>query len=205
VKAFLRFGVSALLIALALAAPALAADDPTPVGTPGGPTLVPVPLEAPLAPPAVPEIMPTPEPTPAPTPEPPAPSADSGFDAPAPVVGIIALAALGVGFLAGSRRRAVAQRRAASSAPSATAPPRRTAAPQRVERRRPIAIAADPSLPSSGRAIVHSELQPDGYVELEGCLRRVRWAAPGEPPAVGASVRVEQRGNRLVAHGGRSR
>jgi hypothetical protein len=66
-------------------------------------------------------------------------------------------------------------------------------------------VAPDPSLPSSGRAIVHSELAPDGYVELEGCLRRVRWAGPGEPPAVGAHVRVEQRGNRLVAHGGRSR
>jgi hypothetical protein len=208
VKALLRFGIPALLAALVLAAPAAAAVDPTALGAPAPTRLEPLPLEAaPVAPPAMPGMIPTaePAPTPAPTPEQPAPSADSGFDASAPLVGIIALAAVGLGFLTGSRRHPPARRRTTGPAPSATAAPQRTAPPQRVQRRRPVASAPDPSLPSSGRAIVHSELAPDGYVELEGCLRRVRWAAPGEPPAVGAQVRVEQRGNRLVAHGGRSR
>jgi hypothetical protein len=56
-------------------------------------------------------------------------------------------------------------------------------------------------LSSAGEAIVRSELQPDGYVELDRVLRRARWADPRTPaPAAGQRVHVEtDRGGALVA------
>jgi hypothetical protein len=113
----------------------------------------------------------------------------------------IVLIGLAVAFLLAARRprQAPAPRPDdvnPSSAPPAPRPPRRHPRPT---------TPHDPSLPSSGRALVHSELHPDGYVELDGCLRRVRWAGSGAPPAPGESVRVESHGGRLVARPGRSR
>jgi hypothetical protein len=56
-------------------------------------------------------------------------------------------------------------------------------------------------LSSAGEAIVRSELQPDGYVELDRVLRRARWADPRTPaPPAGEPVHVEtDRGGTLVA------
>ena len=60
-------------------------------------------------------------------------------------------------------------------------------------------------LRNSGRAIVRTELEPHGYVELAGCLRRVRWAEPGlPPPAPGERVEVRADGGELIAVAGRS-
>ncbi len=183
-------------LTLAVAAPALAQEALAP---PAAPTFIPAAPVLP-APDATPTPVPTVESLPTPTPD---PGAGSGFGASQLAIAALALAALGLGFLAGSRRRP----RPAGPAAAAPAAPRRTAvaAPRRAERRRPAPVAPDPSLPSAGRGLVRSELDPDGYVELEGCLRRVRWAAREEPPAVGEYVRVEQRGHDLLAHGGRSR
>ena len=55
-------------------------------------------------------------------------------------------------------------------------------------------------LPTSGPARVRSELDPDGYVELDGCMRRVRWAAPRTaPPAPGQWVEVADDHGRMIA------
>ena len=56
-------------------------------------------------------------------------------------------------------------------------------------------------LSSAGEAIVRSELQPDGYVELDRVLRRARWGDPRTPaPPAGERVHVEtDRGGTLVA------
>jgi hypothetical protein len=204
-KSRLSFGVSTLVVTLALAAPAFADDVPAPVGPPAAPTFIPVLPPSDAAPvPDVPAPVPTVERVPESTPTPePDRSAGTGLGASRLAVAALALAGLGLGFLAGSRRR---QPTPAPAAPAAAAP-RRTAAaaPRRAERRRRTSVSPDPSLPGAGRALVRSELDPDGYVELEGCLRRVHWAAPGEPPAVGEYVRVEQRGRHLVAQRGSSR
>lgn len=185
-----------LLVTLVVTAPALAQESPAP---PAAPTFIPA---APVLP--APDATPTPVPTveSLPTPEP-DPSAGNGLGASQLAIAALALAALGLGFLAGSRRRP----RPAGPAAAGAAAPRHTAGalPRRPERRRPAPVAPDPSLPSEGRGLVRSEFDPDGYVELEGCLRRVRWAAREEPPAVGEYVRVERRGRHLLAPGGRSR
>lgn len=71
------------------------------------------------------------------------------------------------------------------SAASAVEPPgRHRAAPGRDVRR--------PTAP--GRvAVVRTALHPQGYVELDQCLRRAVWAEPGEPaPAPGSSVEVSE-------------
>jgi hypothetical protein len=133
------------------------------------------------------------------------PKPDGGIDPKLVAVPAIVVIGLALGLLAGRRRRP-APRARPRDATRAPAPP----APRPARARRP----RDPSLPGSGRppahselgrARVHSELQPEGYVEIDGCLRRVRWAGPGEPPAPGETVRVESHGGRLAAHPGRSR
>jgi hypothetical protein len=58
----------------------------------------------------------------------------------------------------------------------------------------------DARLPTSGAAVVRSELHPDGYVELGSCLRRVRWAQSRiAPPAPGEWVDVQVDNGRLLA------
>lgn len=76
-------------------------------------------------------------------------------------------------------------RTAVKSTASAVEPPgRHRAAPGRDVRR--------PSTP--GRvAVVRTALHPQGYVELDQCLRRAVWAEPGEPaPAPGSPVEVSE-------------
>jgi hypothetical protein len=62
---------------------------------------------------------------------------------------------------------------------------------------------ARPQLPAAGayagRARVVSVLDPEGYVEVEGCLRRARWAADGAPPNPGEWVELDRRNGRLWA------
>ncbi|WHM36914.1 hypothetical protein [Streptomyces sp. BPTC-684] len=72
----------------------------------------------------------------------------------------------------------------ASTAGMAEAPGRHRAAPGRDVRR--------PTAP--GRvAVVRTALHPQGYVELDQCLRRAVWAEPGTPaPAPGARVEVSE-------------
>jgi hypothetical protein len=71
--------------------------------------------------------------------------------------------------------------------------------PARAGGRRP-RKAVTVHLPTSGDAIVRSELQPDGYVELAQCLRRARWTdTRTPPPATGEWVHVETDRDGLVA------
>ena len=50
------------------------------------------------------------------------------------------------------------------------------------------------------RARVVSALDPEGYVELDRCLQRARWASAGTPAAPGEWVDIETRGRRLWAY-----
>ena len=78
---------------------------------------------------------------------------------------------------------------------------------------RPAPVPPRPArIPPPGRngrgqpAVVASVLEPEGYVELDGCLRRVRWAADRVPaPAPGEWVEVEGRQGRLWAFPHQSR
>jgi hypothetical protein len=113
---------------------------------------------------------------------------------------ILVLAALGLGglVLAGRHLRAghgsdPQPNALRERAPSPAKLPRRTTPP------RP-PVPDDPRLPTSGRALVRSELHPEGYVELGSCLRRARWAEAGvEPPAPGGWVEVARERGRLIA------
>jgi hypothetical protein len=79
--------------------------------------------------------------------------------------------------------------------------PRPRATPRRP---RPV-LPSVAGLRNSGRAIVRTELEPHGYVDLAGCLRRVRWAEPGlPPPAPGERVEVRSDGGELIALAGGS-
>jgi hypothetical protein len=57
----------------------------------------------------------------------------------------------------------------------------------------------------AGRAQVVSVLEPEGYVEVDGCLRRAAWAADGPPPHPGDWVELQQRQGRLWAFPPKSR
>jgi hypothetical protein len=110
------------------------------------------------------------------------------------------IVALGVGVLAltGRHLRAAIGQNPQPHAPHERAPS--TAARPRQTRRRRSPVADDAPLPASGRGLVCSELQPEGYVELGGCLRRARWAEAGvEPPAPGGWVDVAREHGRLIA------
>ena len=115
-----------------------------------------------------------------------------------PLILVVAALCLGALALAGRRRRRTPARErqqyaAGEPAPSPPAEPRRR--PRRRSR-----TPDDARLPTSGRARVRSELYPEGYVELEGCLRRARWAQEDvEAPATGDWVRVVREHGRLMA------
>jgi hypothetical protein len=119
---------------------------------------------------------------------------------------VLAIGVLALGALAAA---AVHLRASPRGLAGAIGPPR-TQAPQprpapAVRRRAPGANGTP--LPAGGRAFVRSALEPEGYVEIASCLRRVRWAEPTtQPPAPGGWVHVEMDGGRLVAfanHGAR--
>jgi hypothetical protein len=102
-----------------------------------------------------------------------------------------ALAVAGLALVA-TRRRPARQQPAAGQ----PRPPRRPAAPSFSRGR----VVENAGLPASGRALVRSELRPEGYVELASCLRRARWGEPrSEPPAPGGWVDVRADNGRLVA------
>ena len=69
----------------------------------------------------------------------------------------------------------------------------------------PVLPAAPPAGAATRRALVVSVLEPEGYVEVEGCLRRAAWAADGPPPNPGAWVELHQRNGRLWAFPPKSR
>jgi hypothetical protein len=70
----------------------------------------------------------------------------------------------------------------------------------RPAKRRSRPAMADEMTLRSGLAIVRSELDPEGYVELDGCLRRVRWTDSGRAtPRPGERVDVQTDHGRLVA------
>jgi hypothetical protein len=114
-----------------------------------------------------------------------------------------ALAVAGLA-LAATRRRHPREQRTASDPPT----PRRPAARSFTRG----GVVESAGLPASGRALVRSELRPEGYVELASCLRRARWGEPRiEPPAPGGWVDVRADNGRLIAfpaharrNGGRS-
>ncbi len=101
------------------------------------------------------------------------------------------------------RRPASLQRRTSSRRPaSAPGSASRPSSPrQPAQSRRTITqLPQDPRLPTSGPALVRSELCPEGYVEFGGCLRHVRWADSRlAPPAVGEWVDVQRDSGRLLA------
>jgi hypothetical protein len=104
--------------------------------------------------------------------------------------GLVAVAALA---LARTRRPVERQ-----SAPARSEPPS-SVANHAAPRRPP--VARPPRRVAGGeRAEVVSVLDPEGYVELDRCLRRVRWGAPGDAPAApGDWVDVQDGAGRLWA------
>jgi hypothetical protein len=118
------------------------------------------------------------------------------------VVSALALGALALagGWVYKSRtRRPRVRKPLASSAPRPRPEPRPSPQPRARVQRRPT-VASDARLPTSGRALVRTELVPDGYVELAGCLRRAHWAEPrAEPTAPGGWVEVRVHQGRLIA------
>jgi hypothetical protein len=115
---------------------------------------------------------------------------------------VIALLILTAGGLT-AMALAAARRRGATTEPRtvATTPEPGVALPEPGE---PDPGPPAPRAPApTGRARVAkvvSVLDPEGYVELDRCLRRVRWASPGAPATPGERVDVEARGGRLWAY-----
>ena len=118
------------------------------------------------------------------------------------VVSALALGALALasGWVYRSRtRRPQVREPLASPAPRRRPEPAPKPQPRGRVQRRPT-VASDAGLPTSGRALVRTELVPDGYVELAGCLRRVHWAeARAEPTAPGGWVEVRVHQGCLLA------
>jgi hypothetical protein len=117
---------------------------------------------------------------------------------------LIVLAALLLGALGLGARRMLAPRRRPSvpvpHAPDGVTDARRPRPSPPTPRRRRPPLPDDPRLATSGRALVRSELRPEGYVELASCLRRVRWGDPRrEPPPPGEWVDVRGDHGRLTA------
>ena len=128
----------------------------------------------------------------------PAPESDGGVSKSVIVVAALLLGALGLG----ARRMLAPRRRPSFPVPDAPGGPdtrRPRPSPPTPRRRRP-PLPDDPRLATSGRALVRSELVPEGYVELASCLRRVRWGDPRrEPPPPGEWVEVRGDHGRLTA------
>lgn len=128
---------------------------------------------------------------------------------PSALLFVVSALALGALALAGGSVYQSRTRRPQVREPLASPAPRRPPAPApnpqprgRVQRR--ATVASDAGLPTSGRALVRTELVPDGYVELAGCLRRVHWAeARAEPTAPGGWVEVRVHQGRLLAFASR--
>ena len=111
--------------------------------------------------------------------------------------GLLILLAGGLGAVALARAR---QRPEPEPPPPAATPP--SAPPARRRAPAPGAKAPRPPTPtgSGRRAKVVSVLDPEGYVELDGCLQRARWASNGNRPVPGDWVDIETRGKRLWAY-----
>ncbi|WP_157591835.1 hypothetical protein [Solirubrobacter soli] len=123
---------------------------------------------------------------------PPKPTRATPKDEPGIPTPISILAGLAIGGLVGAAGVAATRRRG-DGQPSGGIPPaggteRRPQPPPLADF--PAAPALAVNLPRSP-AVVRTELYPDGYVELDGFLRRVRWAQDGVPaPAPGQPVDV---------------
>jgi hypothetical protein len=124
---------------------------------------------------------------------------------PSALIFVVSALALGALALAGGRvyqsrtRRPQVREPLASPAPRRRPEPPPSPQPRARVQRRPT-VASDARLPTSGRALVRTELVPDGYVELAGCLRRVHWAEPrATPTAPGGWVEVRVHQGRLIA------
>ena len=104
--------------------------------------------------------------------------------------GLVAIVALALAWIRrpGERQASPAPSEPVSALPDDAAP-----------RRSP--VARPPRRVGGGeRAEVVSVLDPEGYVELDRCLRRVRWGAPGDAPAApGDWVDVQDGAGRLWA------
>ncbi|MFI1098868.1 hypothetical protein [Streptomyces melanogenes] len=113
-----------------------------------------------------------------------------------PALGVAALLLLLVTALVFAVRRSRGPRLAfAAPAPTGRTAVRSTASAAEPPGRHRAAPGRDVRRPSSpGRvAVVRTALHPQGYVELDQCLRRAVWAEPGEPaPAPGSSVEVSE-------------
>lgn len=128
-----------------------------------------------------------------------------GGDGPSALLFVVSALALGALALAGGwvyqsrTRRPQVREPLASPAPRRRPEPAPNPQPRGRVQRRPT-VASDAGLPTSGRALVRTELVPDGYVELAGCLRRVHWAeARAEPTAPGGWVEVRVHQGCLLA------
>ncbi len=66
-------------------------------------------------------------------------------------------------------------------------------------------LPAAPPAGASTRAQVVSVLEPEGYVEVDRCLRRAAWADDGPSPNPGDWVELHHRNGRLWAYGPKSR
>ena len=55
-----------------------------------------------------------------------------------------------------------------------------------------------PAIGGPGTAVLRTVLQPDGYAEIEGILRRVEWSGSGIKPAPGTLVHIRTDGRRLL-------
>ncbi len=69
----------------------------------------------------------------------------------------------------------------------------------------PLLPPAPPAGAATRRAQVVSVLEPEGYVEVDRCLRRAAWADDGPSPNPGDWVELHHRNGRLWAYGPKSR
>jgi hypothetical protein len=103
--------------------------------------------------------------------------------------------------VAGTRRQEPLPRPVEPARTPRTTPPSKPRPTGATRRATPAPATAPPRRSGRGHpAEVVSVIDPEGYVELEGCLRRVLWGTPGDAPAApGDRVEVEQHAGRLWA------